>query len=59
MTRFLFTALVAISAMPALAQDGATGLSYSGEIKLEYIDAKSHMLAFRGDAATSWRSAGC
>lgn len=35
MTRFLFPALVAISAMPALAQDGATGLSYSGEVKLE------------------------
>lgn len=58
MTRFLFPALVAISAMPALAQDGATGLSHSGEVKLEYVDANSNMLAFRGDAAMSWRSGG-
>lgn len=57
MTRFLIPALVAVSSLPAVAQDG-TGLSFGGDVKLEYIDAGSGVLALDGDVAASWRSGG-
>lgn len=59
MTRILVPALVALTALPAAAQDGGNGLSFGGEVKLEYLDAdSSHLWAFDGDIATSWRSGG-
>lgn len=58
MTRFLAPALFVLSTLPAAAQDGANGLSTSGEAKLEYVDASSSVLAFAGDAGLSWRSGG-
>ena len=58
MTRLLVPALVALTAIPAAAQD-ANGLSFGGEVKLEYLDAgPSHLWAFDGDVAASWRSGG-
>jgi hypothetical protein len=58
MTRLLLPAIVALAALPAAAQDGANGLSFGGEVKLEYLDAGSHLLAFDGDVGMSWRSGG-
>ncbi|MBL9045819.1 MAG: hypothetical protein JNK34_00670 [Tabrizicola sp.] len=57
MTRFLVPALLALSALPAAAQD-SSGLSYSGEVKLEYLDANSSYWSLAGDAALTWRSGG-
>ena len=56
MTRFLVPALLVISALPAAAQD--SGLSYSGEVKLEYLDSGSGSFAFQGDVGMNWRSGG-
>lgn len=56
MTRYLIPALFFLSAMPVAAQD--SGLSYSGEVKLEYLNSSPDILAFRGDLAASWRSGG-
>lgn len=56
MTRFLSPALLVVLAQPIAAQD--SGLSYSGEAKLEYIHANSDLLAFRGEMVASWRSGG-
>ncbi len=59
MTRILVPAFVALTALPAAAQDGGNGLSFGGEVKLEYLDAgSSHLWAFDGDVAASWRSGG-
>ena len=41
MTKFLVPAILALTALPAAAQD-ANGLSFGGEVKLEYLDAGSH-----------------
>lgn len=58
MTRLIVPALVALAAIPAAAQD-SNGLSFGGEVKLEYLDSSSSSLwAFDGDVAMSWRSGG-
>jgi hypothetical protein len=57
MTKFLVPAILALTALPAAAQD-ANGLSFGGEVKLEYVDAGSHLWALDGDVAMSWRSGG-
>lgn len=56
MTRLLLPTLIALSTLPAAAQDN--GLSFSGEVKLEYVDARSSIKAFDGDLGMSWRSGG-
>lgn len=58
MNRIIAPALLALSSLSAAAQDGGTGLSYSGEAKLEYIDASSHLFVFSGDLGATWRSGG-
>ncbi|WP_137112549.1 hypothetical protein [Rhodobacter sp. SY28-1] len=58
MTRLIVPALLALSAFPAAAQD-SNGLSFGGEVKLEYLDSSSsHLWAFDGDVSMSWRSGG-
>lgn len=57
MTRILLPAILALTALPAAAQDG-NGLSFGGEVKLEYLDADSGFWAFDGDVGMSWRSGG-
>jgi len=58
MTRLLLPAIFALTALPAAAQD-ANGLSFGGAVKLEYLDSDgSHLWAFDGDVAASWRSGG-
>lgn len=57
MTRLLFPAILALTALPAAAQD-ANGLSFGGEVKLEYLDADSSLWALDGDIGMSWRSGG-
>ncbi|WP_333818403.1 porin [Tabrizicola sp.] len=58
MTRLLVPAILALTALPAAAQD-ANGLTFGGEVKLEYLDtAGSHLWAFDGDVSASWRSGG-
>lgn len=58
MIRFIVPAFVALSAFPVAAQDG-NGLTFGGEVKLEYLDSdSSHLWAFDGDAGMSWRSGG-
>lgn len=58
MTRLILPALVALAALPATAQD-SNGLSFGGEVKLEYLDSSSSNLwAFDGDAGMRWRSGG-
>lgn len=58
MTRLLIPAFVALTALPAAAQDG-NGLSFGGAVKLEYVDAEStNFWAFDGDIGLSWRSGG-
>lgn len=53
---------VAIAAMPAsvLAEDLGNGLSVSGSVKLEYVDAEggNSTAAFDTDVSLSWRSSG-
>lgn len=57
MSRLLLPALVAAFALPATAQD--TGLSFGGEVKLEYLDADTGAgFALDGDVGLSWRSGG-
>ena len=57
MTKFLVPALLALTALPAAAQE-ANGLSFGGEVKLEYLDAGSHLWVLDGDVGVSWRSGG-
>lgn len=57
MSRLLIPALVALSSVPAVAQDG-NGLTFGGAVKLEYLDATSSLWAFDSDVAMSWRSGG-
>ncbi|RYI24672.1 MAG: hypothetical protein EON48_07440 [Acetobacteraceae bacterium] len=57
MTRLLIPAFLALSTLPAAAQDG-NGLTFGGEVKLEYVDAISSLWALDGDVALSWRSGG-
>lgn len=58
MTRILVPALLALSSLPAIAQDAGNGLTFGGEVKLEYVDSSSGDLAFDGDVGLSWRSGG-
>lgn len=58
MTKVLVSALLALSTLPAAAQDAGNGLSFGGEVKLEYIDSGSSGLAFDGDVGLTWRSGG-
>lgn len=58
MTRILVPALVALTSLPAAAQDAGNGLSFGGEVKLEYVDAGSGVWASDGDVGLSWRSGG-
>lgn len=57
MSRLMIPALVALSSLPAAAQD-ANGLTFGGEVKLEYVDASSGLWALDGDVGLSWRSGG-
>lgn len=57
MARYLLPALVAFAALPAAAQD-TNGLTFGGEVKLEYVDTGSGLWALDGDVAMSWRSGG-
>lgn len=58
MKKLIVPAIAAFVAFPAAAQDG-NGLSFGGEVKLEYLDSSSsHALAFDGDVGMSWRSGG-
>lgn len=58
MTRVLLPALFALAALPAAAQEAATGLTFGGEVKLEYLDANSSVWALDGDVGMTWRSGG-
>ncbi|MBN8633149.1 MAG: hypothetical protein J0L76_20125 [Rhodobacterales bacterium] len=57
MIRLTVPALVALTAFPAVAQE-ANGLSFGGEVKLEYVDADSSAWVLDGDVGLSWRSGG-
>lgn len=58
MTRLIVPAILAIAAFPAAAQD-SNGLSFGGEVKLEYLDSSNSSLwAFDGDVGLAWRSGG-
>ena len=58
MIRILVPALLVLSSLPATAQDAGNGLSFGGEVKLEYVDSTSSDLVFDGDLGLSWRSGG-
>jgi len=58
MSRLLLPALVAAFALPATAQDAGNGLTFGGDVKLEYTDAGSGIWALDGDVGASWRSGG-
>ena len=58
MTRVLLPALFALAALPAAAQEAATGLTFGGEVKLEYVDGGPAGWALDGDLGMSWRSGG-
>lgn len=58
MTKFLFPALFVLASLPAAAQTAANGLTFGGEVKLEYVDGNSNSWAFDGDVGMSWRSGG-
>lgn len=57
MAKFLMPALVALTSLPAAAQDG-NGLTFGGTVKVEYVDASSGLWALDGDVGLSWRSGG-
>jgi len=58
MIRILVPALVALASLPVAAQDAGNGLSFGGEVKLEYDDSKSGDWVFDGDVGLAWRSGG-
>ena len=58
MLKIAASLLIALTAVPAMAQSPENGLSFGGEVKLEYVDANSHTWAFDGDASMTWRSGG-
>lgn len=58
MNRLLLPAFLAASSLPAAAQQAGSGLTFGGEVKLEYLDASSNFWAFDGDVGMSWRSGG-
>lgn len=57
MIRLLIPAVLALSASAVAAQDG-NGLTFGGDVKLEYLDSGSGIWAFDGDVGASWRSGG-
>lgn len=58
MTRLLLPAILALSSIPVAAQEAGTGLSFGGDVKLEYLDSGSGLWAFDGDVGLRWRSGG-
>ena len=58
MNRLLLPAFLAALSLPATAQEAGTGLSFGGEVKLEYLNSDSDLWAFDGDVGMSWRSGG-
>ncbi len=57
----LLPALVAATSFAGngvLAQTSEDGLTFGGEVKLEYLDSASSLWAFDGDVGMSWRSGG-
>lgn len=58
MTKLLLPAILALTTLPAAAQEAGNGLTFGGEVKVEYLDATSSLWAFDGDVAMSWRSGG-
>ncbi|WP_128516511.1 hypothetical protein [Tabrizicola thermarum] len=58
MNRPILTTLAALMALPAAAQTAGNGLTFGGEVKLEYLDANPRVWAFDGDVGMSWRSGG-
>lgn len=59
MNRLLLPALVAVVALPAAAQDAVDGLSFGGEVKLEYLDGGAdEAFALDADLGMNWRSGG-
>lgn len=57
MSRLLIPAFIALSALPATAQD-SNGLTFGGSVKLEYVDISNGLWALDGDVGLSWRSGG-
>lgn len=51
-------ALIALAPLSAAAQTAENGLSFGGEVKLEYLDTSPRLWAFDGDVGMSWRSGG-
>ncbi|MFN3992296.1 MAG: hypothetical protein ACK4IU_05245 [Tabrizicola flagellatus] len=58
MNRIILATLFATVALPAAAQTTGNGLSFGGEVKLEYLDANPRIWAFYGDVGANWRSGG-
>ncbi|MES2541116.1 MAG: hypothetical protein V4583_11115 [Pseudomonadota bacterium] len=59
MSRLLLPALVAAFALPATAQDAGNGLTFGGDVKLEYLNSGSDDdFALDGDIGMNWRSGG-
>lgn len=58
MSRLLLPAFLAVFSLPATAQEAGNGLSFGGEVKLEYLNADSDLWAFDGDVGLGWRSGG-
>lgn len=58
MNRLLLPAFLAAFSFPATAQEAGTGLTFGGEVKLEYLNANSDFWAFDGDVGMAWRSGG-
>lgn len=58
MNRTILATLFATVALPAAAQTAGNGLSFGGEVKLEYLDANPRIWAFYGDVGANWRSGG-
>lgn len=58
MNRLFFPAFLALTALPAAAQEAGTGLSFGGAVKAEYLDATSALWALDADVGLTWRSGG-
>ncbi len=58
MSRLLLPAFLAAFSLPATAKEAGNGLTFGGEVKLEYLNANSDLWAFDGDVSLSWRSGG-
>lgn len=58
MRKIALATFASLAAIPAVAQTADTGLTFGGELKLEYVDSASYFWAFDGDVGLSWRSGG-